>query len=87
MQFYNQTLFKTGHCSEIKEHRKYYLRGTVVSSYRDQSIDLQLDSLACVRDKSVGTPRWPFKGWRLYLAKSAIRFAEQLSAVERYVAH
>lgn len=56
-------------------------------SYRDQSIDLQLDSLACVRDKSVGTPRRPFKGWRLYLAKSTIRFAEQLSAVERYVAH
>lgn len=83
MQFYNQTLFKT----ILEMCRKYYLRGTVVSSYRDQSIDLQLDSLACVRDKSVGTPRWPFKGWRLYLAKSAIRFAEQLSAVQRYVAH
>lgn len=71
----------------MAKYYKNYLRCAVMSSDGDQSIDLQLDTLASVRHKPVGAPWWSFKGRRLYLPKAAIRFAEQLSAVQRYVAH
>lgn len=72
---------------ERKASPKSYLRGAVVSADGHQSIYLQLDPLPSIRHESVCTPRGPLEIRRLYLPEATIRFAEQLLAVQRYVAH
>lgn len=72
---------------ERKASPKSYLRSAVMSADGHQSIYLQLDPLPSIRHESVCTPRRPLKIRRLYLPEATIRFAEQLPAVQRYIAH
>ena len=64
-----------------------YSRGAVVPSDGYHAPDLKLHSLSGVRHEGVGAEGRALQPRRLYLAEAAIRFAEQLPAVQRHVAH